>query len=196
MKDRNKENRKERKERHRETVRQTDRPTEKERKTQRDRQSDRQTDRQTDNKHVINSQISGADPGMGRSGPGPLFWQLNHANSAYFGATYQSISTLSPLFFANPGSDPEYEVKLTNSNLREINTLSNMRVFTHSFTPHTHTPPSPHTGHSMQSLVWHIMLRAEFGAPRFAHRGFKLPTMQSAEKFSLCNKCSMCRYIY
>ena len=103
---------------------------------------------------------------MGRSSPGPLFWQLNHANSDYFGATYQSISTFSPLFFGNPGSDPEYEVKLTNSNLREINTLSNMRVITHSFTPHTHTPPPPHThtGHSMQSLVWHIMLRAEFGA--------------------------------
>ena len=40
-----------------------------------------------------------ADPGMGRSGPAPSFWQINHANSAYFGAiNFPPILTLSPLF--------------------------------------------------------------------------------------------------
>ena len=34
------------------------------------------------------------------SAPAPLFWQLNHVNSAYFGAISQfpPISTLGPLF--------------------------------------------------------------------------------------------------
>ena len=45
--------------------------------------------------------ISGADPGMGWSSPGPSFWQLNHANSAYFGtlsANFLPISTLGCFF--------------------------------------------------------------------------------------------------
>ena len=44
----------------------------------------------------------GVDPGMDWFGPiPPPFWQLNHANSAYFGAisaNFPSISTLGPLF--------------------------------------------------------------------------------------------------
>ena len=45
----------------------------------------------------------------------PPFWQLNHANSGYFGAisaNFPSILTLGPLFFANPGSGPEIKKKL------------------------------------------------------------------------------------
>ena len=39
-----------------------------------------------------------ADPGMGLSGPGLFpFWQLNHANWAYFGATLVNFDTW-PLF--------------------------------------------------------------------------------------------------
>ena len=40
------------------------------------------------------------------SAPGPPFWQLNHANSAYFGAisaNFPSISTVGPLFLQIPG---------------------------------------------------------------------------------------------
>ena len=52
----------------------------------------------------------GADPGMGRSGPGSSFWQLNHANSACFEAIsanfIPNFDTRPPLF-ANPGSDPD-----------------------------------------------------------------------------------------
>ena len=45
--------------------------------------------------------MSGADPGTGRSGPSTTFWQLNHTNSAYFGAisaNFSLILTLGPLF--------------------------------------------------------------------------------------------------
>ena len=164
----------------------------KERKTQRDRQSDRHTDRQTDNKHVI-KQISGADPGIGRSGPGPpLLTAKSCKFSLFWGYISVNFDTQPPLF-ANPGSDPEYEVKLTNSNLREINTLSNMRVITHSFTPHT---PSPTHGtfDAIISLVYHV--KSWIWGPKCLPSGGLLPTMQSAEKFSLCNECSMCRYIY
>ena len=53
---------------------------------------------------------SGVDPCMGRSGPGPHFWQLNHANSAYSGAIsanfFPNFDTRPPLL-ANPGSGPE-----------------------------------------------------------------------------------------
>ena len=44
---------------------------------------------------------AGAEPGKGRIGTGPPFWQVNHANSAYFGAisvNFPPISTLGPLF--------------------------------------------------------------------------------------------------
>ena len=52
--------------------------------------------------------VTGMDPGMGQSGPGPgPFWQVDHANSVYFGAisaNFPPISKLSSLFFANPAS--------------------------------------------------------------------------------------------
>ena len=57
---------------------------------------------------------TGADPGKGRiSTAPPPFWQLNHANSAYFGAIYQSISPnfdTRPPLCANPGSGPGSKV--------------------------------------------------------------------------------------
>ena len=55
---------------------------------------------------------TGADPGMGRSGPGPLFWQPNYANSALFRAIsairpplFTNLDTRPPLF-TNPASAP------------------------------------------------------------------------------------------
>ena len=50
-----------------------------------------------------------ADPGMGRFGPSPSFWQLNHANSACFeaiSANFNPNFDTQPPLFANPGSGP------------------------------------------------------------------------------------------
>ena len=57
---------------------------------------------------------------LNRPCPPPPIWQLNHANSAYFGAisaNYPPILTLSPLFFSNPGSGPERLQRTQTSNL-------------------------------------------------------------------------------
>ena len=55
------------------------------------------------------SMLTGADPGMGWSGPAP-FWQLNCANSVYFGAISANFDSRPPLF-VNPGSDPGLSTK-------------------------------------------------------------------------------------
>ena len=56
--------------------------------------------------------VARADPGMGRFGPGPLFWQPNYANSTLFWAIsairpplFTNLDTRSPLF-TNPASAP------------------------------------------------------------------------------------------
>ena len=48
----------------------------------------------------------------------------------------------------------KYEVKLTNSNIHESNTLSNMSLITHSFTPHT---SHPHTPSPIHGWAYHVM---------------------------------------
>ena len=52
---------------------------------------------------------SGADPRMVRIGTGPPFWQINHANSAYFRlflGYFGVISANRPPLFTYPGSSP------------------------------------------------------------------------------------------
>ena len=54
--------------------------------------------------------MSGADPRMVRIGTGPPFWQINHANSAYFRlflGYFGVISANRPPLFTYPGSSPE-----------------------------------------------------------------------------------------
>ena len=55
----------------------------------------------------VTTPAPGADPGMGRIGTGPPFWQLNHANSAGFGAilaTRPLFTGTRPPLFTNPES--------------------------------------------------------------------------------------------
>ena len=52
---------------------------------------------------------AGADPRMVRIGTGPPFWQINHANSAYFRlflGYFGVISANWPPLFTYPGSSP------------------------------------------------------------------------------------------
>ena len=82
--------------------------------------------------HVFNDwcSLSGADPGMGRSDPGPLFWQPNYANSALFGAIsaiqpplFINLDTRPPLF-TNPASAPAYpEMPLVTVGLEGVKKL-------------------------------------------------------------------------
>ena len=51
----------------------------------------------------------GADPRMVRIGTGPPFWQINHANSAYFRLFLGYLGVISatrPPLFTYPGSSP------------------------------------------------------------------------------------------
>ena len=50
------------------------------------------------------SDETGADPGMGRSGHGPLFWQLSQFSLfwGYISVNFPPISTLDPLFLQIP----------------------------------------------------------------------------------------------
>ena len=63
--------------------------------------------------HIYNTHIPGCIVTQGRiqvwtdPAPAPSFWQVNHSNSAYFGAISANFDTRPPLF-ANPGSSPGY----------------------------------------------------------------------------------------
>ena len=60
--------------------------------------------------HKGKFQSPGADPRMVRIGTGPPFWQINHANSAYFRlflGYFGVISATRPPLFTYPGSSPE-----------------------------------------------------------------------------------------
>ena len=55
--------------------------------------------------------FAGADPRMVRIGTGPPFWQINHANSAYFRlflGYFGVISANRPPLFTYPGSSPVF----------------------------------------------------------------------------------------
>ena len=64
---------------------------------------------------------AGADPGMGQTGTGPPFWQLNHKHSAYFralSANFPPISTLGPLFLQI--MDPALDMAIENKNIEAL----------------------------------------------------------------------------
>ena len=67
--------------------------------------------------------FAGADPRMVRIGTGPPFWQINHANSAYFRlflGYFRVISATRPPLLTYPGSTPVFVMVISKFTVKKL----------------------------------------------------------------------------